>query len=415
MIGMNWMVEKIVLLSSVMAASWLVAKSAQAQIIGCPEGYYGIGGGNAGWIGCAPYDTRSEYPTAPDRKPEPERPRVPTMYANSYIAVAWHPKATDVWATWNQRTAEKSQQVALAACTQIMGAGCTIAVSGYNGSVAIARDKSNLVWYGWGNKPDNAREIVLKDCKDKNKDCKIVHVFTAEPLLQPANFTPTQQKFLETNPAFDFSKNYFPGNPVVSKAPPQPVGNYEIAVNGHQVTMNQQLANISIASALERKQSLERQFANDPRYALMKAGYWELTPRAAGLATGDGCSATFATLNGAVAVAGPNGQYRNAAITFFGGNIPVPKNGQMKKVTLAQTGGKPPATVEAYHFPMANGKLGAVTFVVPDASALVNNMFDEHRFAVSLGTKQALDITWRGGHSIRDRLTKCLKGTGNPY
>jgi Domain of unknown function (DUF4189) len=413
---MNQMLGKIVLLGSVVAASLLVASSAQAQVdpqtIACPEGYYGIGGGNGGWLGCAPYDTRSEYPTAPVREPEPSKPIVPTMYANSYIAVAWHPKSTDVWATWNQRSAEKSQQVALAACTQIMGAGCTIAVSGYNVSVAIARDKSNSLWYGWENNPENARNKVLKACKDKNEDCKIVHVFTAEPLLQPANFTPMQQTILETNPAFDFSKNYFPGNPVVSKAPPQPVGKYEIAVNGHQVATNQQLANILIANTLDRKQSLEKQFANDPRYALMKAGYWELMPRATGLAKGDGCAATFATLSGAVAVAGPNGEYRNAAITFFGGNIPIPQNGQMKKVTLEQTGGKPPpATVEAYHFSMADGKLGAVTFVVPDASALVNNMFDEHRFAVSLGQKQAIDITWRGGHSIRERLTKCLKGS----
>jgi hypothetical protein len=408
------MFGKIVFLGSVVAASLLVASSAQAQIV-CPEGYYQIGGGNAGWIGCAPYDTRSEYPTVPDPEPEPDKPRVPTMYANSYIAVAWHPKSTDVWATWNQRTAEKSQQVALAACTQIMGAGCTIAVSGYNVSVAIARDKSNSLWYSWEKNPENARNKVLKACKDKNEDCKIAHVFTAEPLLQPANFTPMQQKILETNPAFDFSKNYFPGNPVVSKAPPQPVSKYEIAVNGHQVATNQQLANILITTAQERKQGIEKQLASDPRYALMKAGYWELMPRLKGVATGDGCAATFATLNGAVAVAGPNGEYRKAAITFFGGNIPAPKDGRMTKVTLEQTGGKPPATVEAYHFPMVDGKLGAITFVVPDASALVNNMFDEHHFAVSLGKKQVIDITWRGGHNVRDRLTKCLKDSGSPY
>ncbi|NJL63111.1 MAG: DUF4189 domain-containing protein [Methylacidiphilales bacterium] len=407
------MFGKLVLLGSVVAASLLVADSAKADG-NCPDGYYPIGGGNAGWEGCAPYDTRSEYPTVPDR-PEPDKPRVPTMYANSYIAVAWHPKATDVWATWNHRTTEKSQQVALSACTQVMGAGCTIAVSGWNGSVAIARNKSNSIWYGWGNKPDNARVNALKDCKEKNKDCTIVHVFTAEPLIQPANFTPMQQKILETNPAFDFSKNYFPGIPATSKAPRQPVGKYEIAVNGHQVATNQQLANILVATTLERKQSLEKQFANNPRYALMKAGYWEFMPRSTGVAKGDGCAATFATLSGAVAVAGPNGEYRKAAITFFGGNIPVPKDGRMTKVTLEQTGGKPPATVEAYHFPMVDGKLGAITFVVPDASALVNNMFDEHHFAVSLDKKQAIDITWRGGHSVRDRLTKCLKGSGNPY
>jgi hypothetical protein len=60
---------------------------------------------------------------------------------------------------------------------------------------------------------------------------------------------------------------------------------------------------------------------------------------------------------------------------------------------------------------VADGKLGAVSFVVPDASALVNNMFDEHRFAVSLGTKPAIDITWRGGQNARDLLNKCLKGS----
>ncbi|WP_310428453.1 hypothetical protein [Chamaesiphon sp. VAR_48_metabat_135_sub] len=50
----------------------------------------------------------------------------------------------------------------------------------------------------------------LKTCKEKNYNCQIVPVFTAQSLIQPANFTQIQQKILETNPAFNFSKNYFP-------------------------------------------------------------------------------------------------------------------------------------------------------------------------------------------------------------
>jgi len=131
-----------------------------------------------------------------------------------------HPYAGDVWATWNHRTQEKSKESALTACTQAIGSGCQIVVNGWNVSVAIARDRrDNMVLYGWGDNPDNAQSNVLKVCKDKNYDCGIVNIFTSEPLIQPANFTPIQQQFLETNPALDFSKNYFPDRSVLRVKP----------------------------------------------------------------------------------------------------------------------------------------------------------------------------------------------------
>jgi Domain of unknown function (DUF4189) len=397
------MFGKCVLLGSVVAASLLAASSAANGMWQCPVGVPDPGSGqpNNSGIACVwVEDTPAPYPpqTSPAPRPRPKRP------VSSYIAVAWHPLAGDVWATWNHWSPGNAEAAAVNACKQVMGGeGCQMVVNGWDTSVAVARDETNILWLSWGDDPKQARNNVLKDCEEKKKNCKIVHVFSTESLKNRAN-----------NRALDFSKNYFPDRAAVSQAPPPPYAKFEYNVNGHQVVTNQQLSNILIA-AQERKQGIEKQFANDPRYALMKAGYWELMPRSTGLATGDGCAATFATLSGAVAVAGPKGEYRNAAITFFGGNIPIPKDGRMTKVTLEQTGGKPPATVEAYHFPMVDGKLGAITFVVPDASALVNNMFDEHRFAVSLGQKPAIEITWRGGHGIRDRLTKCLKGSGNPY
>jgi Domain of unknown function (DUF4189) len=205
------MLGKWLMLGGIVLASLVYGSAAQAEGGSCPDGYYPIGGGNAGWQGCAPIPGY-EFPRSdPGPAPDPG-PRIPTMYANSYIAVAWHPNANDVWATWNHRTEAKSTQTALNACTQAMGEGCTIAINGWNGSVAIARDQDNIVWQAWADTPKNARKNVMKACKEKKEGCKILHVFTAEPLIQPANFTPEQQEILVTNPAFDFSKKYFPSN-----------------------------------------------------------------------------------------------------------------------------------------------------------------------------------------------------------
>jgi hypothetical protein len=109
--------------------------------------------------------------------------------------------------------------VALNACTQVMGEGCTIAVNAWNSSIAIARDEDHIIWQAWGENPKNARKNVLNGCKEQKDFCKIIHIFTAEPLVQPANFSPMQQEILLTNPAFDFSKNYFPDSSIVRKKP----------------------------------------------------------------------------------------------------------------------------------------------------------------------------------------------------
>lgn len=185
---------------------------------------------------------------------------------------------------------------------------------------------------------------------------------------------------------------------------------HERAAEAHSAETNAAIADMFLAMLLyDDKQRIERELARDPVYQRMKAGYWEYATTPPGQPRGDGCSATYVNLDGAVTISGPRGDYRQAAITFWAGQIPPPKKPGMKAVTLSQTGGKPPATVQAYHFAMADGKLGAVTFVVPDAPALLAGMFDAHQFGVAFKKTPWITIAWTGGNAARSRLQSCLK------
>ena len=174
---------------------------------------------------------------------------------------------------------------------------------------------------------------------------------------------------------------------------------------------NKMLASDIIAAlqATENRAKLEKQLASNPVYKRMKAGYWEFLPRPKGSAKGDGCAATFFNLKGGVTIAGPNGNFRQAALTFFGGSIPVPNQDRKIRVTLTQSGGDPPATVEVLHD--ATGSLGSVTFTVPSAPALVQGLTDKSSFAVAYKQQPWHKISWTKGNAARQYMTKCLAGS----
>ncbi len=184
------MLGKWLTIGGIVLASLVYGSAAHAEG-GCPDGYYPLAGG------CAPIPGSGQ--SAPNPSPGPRVPR----YIDNYISVAWHPKANDVWATWNHRTKAKSTQTALDACTKSMGEGCTTAVNAWNGSVAIARGQDNIPWQAWGETPESARQKVLNACEEKIQGCQILHVFTAEPLVRRGIFTKKQ-------------KNYFPDRAAVA-------------------------------------------------------------------------------------------------------------------------------------------------------------------------------------------------------
>lgn len=121
-----------------------------------------------------------------------------------HVAVAWHPNANDVWAIWNVRESQGGQAAAeeavLSDCRKAMGDGCTIAGSGINSSVAIARHPNGFSAAARGKTSDEAKAEVVNFCS-KRVTCPVVHVFTAKPWVEYTD-----------EPGFDELKRYRPNS-----------------------------------------------------------------------------------------------------------------------------------------------------------------------------------------------------------
>jgi hypothetical protein len=139
-------------------------------------------------------------------------PPIPVNWVTSYAAIAWHVDAADVWATWNRRTEEGAKQAALEACNNVMGEGCTIAVSAWNSSIAIAQEEGGALWYGAHDTESKAKKKVLEDCRAGKHQCKIKYVFTARPWTEPANWTDVERQIAAEK--INFFKDQFPDTAV---------------------------------------------------------------------------------------------------------------------------------------------------------------------------------------------------------
>ncbi|MBD3728365.1 MAG: DUF4189 domain-containing protein [Sphingomonadales bacterium] len=130
---------------------------------GCPDGYFPIGGGNAGWQGCAPMGGDGD-----DGAGQP-----PPQWETRWGAVATTNGAFGYsfnWPTERQAIAE-----ALAQCSRDAGgASCTIRQSYYDQCIALA----------WGQKGSNtvsapeigqAEQLALANCSERAADCKIYY------------------------------------------------------------------------------------------------------------------------------------------------------------------------------------------------------------------------------------------------
>lgn len=178
-----------------MLAIGLASESASAQNYLCPAGagpgerQIGMteGGGNSGLAPipiCVPVD-----------EPEPQQsgPRTQQYnyyWASNYVAVAWHPNASDVWAIWNAQSEEQAKEGALRLCTVAMHEGCTIASAASNSSIAIARGSDGTLWSGWGETPRKAKADVLASCKKQGARCTYERTFTGKPYRDAAGTMP---------------------------------------------------------------------------------------------------------------------------------------------------------------------------------------------------------------------------------
>lgn len=184
---------RMILIMSVMG---LASESASAQNYLCPAGagpgerQIGMteGGGNSG-LASIPICVSVDEPQQPESGPPAQQ--YTYFRVSNYVAVAWHPNASDVWAIWNAQSEEQAKEGALRLCTVAMHEGCTIAKAASNSSIAIARAPDGTLWSGWGETPRKAKNDVLASCKKQGVRCLYERTFTGKPYRDAAGTMPT--------------------------------------------------------------------------------------------------------------------------------------------------------------------------------------------------------------------------------
>ncbi len=146
----------------------------------------------------------------------------------------------------------------------------------------------------------------------------------------------------------------------------------------------------------------------DPLYTRYENGGWDFFQDHAEPAPGEYCAAFYWKKDGLVRVSGPGGDYKGALLTFWSDDIPQPVGVDKIKVTLVQSDGSPPQTVEAFNYRLPGEAYGAIALAVPSVEALLDNMLDTHGFDLQIKGKSVAKVDWTGGYAARDRLKQCV-------
>ena len=149
------------------------------------------------------------------------------------------------------------------------------------------------------------------------------------------------------------------------------------------------------------------QLMQDPRHARYINGGWDYFQDSAKPKKGEYCAAFYWKKDSLIKVSGPGGDFAGAMLTFWGADIPKPKQIEKIKVTLKQSTGEA-QTVQVFNYTLPNYAYGAISFAVPSAQALFDNMLDQEQFSIAQDGKTLLTAAWQDGLAARDQLKKCV-------
>ena len=176
----------------------------------CPPGYFPIGGGSAGWEGCAPMGP-SDGGNSKEDEPKRYITLRPSKQGNA--AVAYHVDTASAWVTTAYKTIGAAKKQALDACNAATGGGCYIAaefessddVTKY-AEIFIAGDAMGQLWI---------KAVNMRSDTPITYDYRITD--PARMLCQQQSFGCSMlgkfhngHIFLDVDPASDQSQNFFP-------------------------------------------------------------------------------------------------------------------------------------------------------------------------------------------------------------
>lgn len=135
---------------------------------GCPEGSYPIGGGNAGWQGCAPIPGYNSG--------QGQNNATQGHWEDSYGTLVFGNSKEDGsirYAYSNNYSTEKAAiKSAFKACNDAGYVNCRKGTNFYNGFLALATGENGGIFWGIGSTEGDAKDKAIDLCKSKNITCE---------------------------------------------------------------------------------------------------------------------------------------------------------------------------------------------------------------------------------------------------
>lgn len=189
-----------IIMIAAQALLWMAPAKAEGN---CPPGYFPIGGGSAGWEGCAPMGPSSGGNRgSSDSGPSHQITSVPRRPTDlGFMAAAYHTDTGAYWVSIKVKTLEAAKARVLDACNKATGGGCHIAAQlGGSAQIYISEDGmgQRYIEGAVGNDMLLNPDVSMRSCLKNSFGCDFYTVYNADVI------------FLDIDPAIDQSKDFFP-------------------------------------------------------------------------------------------------------------------------------------------------------------------------------------------------------------
>jgi hypothetical protein len=127
----------------------------------CPDGYFPIGGGNAGWEGCAPYEVPAGDPP-PDPGPQ---------WATRWGAIAVDGQVGRFGGVEGMSSEGRARRSAIKLCRKNGGKKCDVIATYYNQCGAMAWGDNRAASYS-GPEREKTINLAVAECSTLTPNCK---------------------------------------------------------------------------------------------------------------------------------------------------------------------------------------------------------------------------------------------------
>lgn len=161
-----------------------------------------------------------------------------------------------------------------------------------------------------------------------------------------------------------------------------------------------------------RHAELQRRLAADPEFARAYRRYTEGAWEHVGRTAQQQCAALFVKERNIVLMFETGGERPGALLVFAGRNVPTPDAPRRIRVELSQNDDAQPQRVQAFNYRVPGTDYGALALAVPGMEALIGNMLDTHRFALSVRGQSVFAVEWHHGKTASETLARCVRRPG---